>query len=172
MELEKYTAQPHKARERNLAAPSKTLPNSEISNEKVEPGVVASSLRIGQRFILARHQQNLQVSDVVASLKLSIAQVEALEADRYDLLPTGATLRGFIRAYAKFLKIEGIDELLDHMSIGISPATPMPNLILTQSRKSTPLFQKPKRFFTRTFMLTSLLCICLILFGLYQYYRL
>ena len=55
----------------------------------------------------AREARNLSVFDVAQFLKFSPRQIEALEADEYALLPPGPTfLRGFVRGYAKLLKLD------------------------------------------------------------------
>ena len=54
----------------------------------------------------AREAQNLSVADVARQLKLSRAQVEALEAGDYEQLPGPVFVRGFIRNYARLLKLD------------------------------------------------------------------
>lgn len=55
----------------------------------------------------AREARNLTVFEVAQSLKFSARQIEALEADDYAALPPGATFqRGFVRGYAKLLKLD------------------------------------------------------------------
>ena len=54
----------------------------------------------------ARDELNLSVSDVARHLKLSPAQVEALEAGAYERLPGRVFVRGFLRNYAKLLGLD------------------------------------------------------------------
>lgn len=55
----------------------------------------------------AREARGLTLFEVAQSLKFGPRQIEALEADEYRTLPPGTTfLRGFIRGYAKLLKLE------------------------------------------------------------------
>jgi cytoskeleton protein RodZ len=57
----------------------------------------------------AREARKLSVFEVAQSLKFSPRQIEALEADDYDSLPQGATFqRGFVRGYAKLLKLDPV----------------------------------------------------------------
>lgn len=67
----------------------------------------------------AREMRGLSVDDVVQSLKLSRRQIEAIEADRIDLLPGAVFQRGFVKSYARFLKLDS-DEML-----GLIEATAM-----------------------------------------------
>lgn len=55
----------------------------------------------------AREARNLTIFEVAQSLKFGPRQVTAIEADDYAALPAGATFqRGFLRSYAKLLKID------------------------------------------------------------------
>lgn len=54
----------------------------------------------------ARAVQNLSIADVARQLRLSVSQVEALEAGAFDRLPGPVFVRGFIRNYARLLKID------------------------------------------------------------------
>ena len=65
----------------------------------------------GVRLAEARQAQNLAAADVARQLKLSVSQVEALEAGRYQQLPGPVFVRGFIRNYARIVKLDA-EELL------------------------------------------------------------
>jgi cytoskeleton protein RodZ len=60
----------------------------------------------GAMLAAAREELNLSVSEVARHLKLSPAQVEALEEGAYDRLPGRVFVRGFLRNYAKLLGID------------------------------------------------------------------
>ena len=62
----------------------------------------------GASLAAAREEMNLSVADVARHLKLSAAQVEALEEGAYERLPGRVFVRGFLRNYAKLL---GVDPL-------------------------------------------------------------
>jgi cytoskeleton protein RodZ len=63
----------------------------------------------------ARQTQGLSVADVARQLKLSVSQVEALESGDFEKLPGPVFARGFIRNYARLLKLDP-DELV--LSVG------------------------------------------------------
>ena len=65
----------------------------------------------GRRLSEARQAQNLAAADVARQLKLSVGQVEALEEGRYQQLPGPIFVRGFIRNYARLVKLDA-EELL------------------------------------------------------------
>ena len=71
----------------------------------------AASAAPGARLARAREMQGLSVADVARQLKLSVAQVEALEAGQFDRLPGPVFVRGFIRNYARLVKLDP-EELL------------------------------------------------------------
>lgn len=60
----------------------------------------------GQQLAAARAAEGLGVADIARQLKLSPSQVEALEADHYERLPGIVFVRGFIRNYARLLKLD------------------------------------------------------------------
>jgi len=66
---------------------------------------------LGGRLAEAREAQNLSTADVARQLKLSVWQVEALEAGRYQRLPGPIFVRGFIRNYARLVKLDPIELL-------------------------------------------------------------
>lgn len=60
----------------------------------------------GVALAAARQAQNLSVADVAHQLKLSLSQIEALEAGAFEKLPGPIFVRGFIRNYARLLKLD------------------------------------------------------------------
>ena len=60
----------------------------------------------GSVLAAARDELNLSVGDVARHLKLSPAQVEALETGAYERLPGRVFVRGFLRNYAKLLGLD------------------------------------------------------------------
>lgn len=60
----------------------------------------------GRILAQARKEKGLSVADVARSLRLSVRQIEAIDADDFDKLPGKTFLRGFIRNYAKLLQID------------------------------------------------------------------
>jgi cytoskeletal protein RodZ len=64
------------------------------------------ALSPGAKLAFARNDLGWTVEQVAAQLKLATRQIVALEADDYAALPEPAVVRGFIRAYAKLLKLD------------------------------------------------------------------
>lgn len=72
-----------------------------VSNAEVD----ADQVQCGQAFIAARIDSGLTTKDVAKQLRLSSTQIEALEQDDFASLPEATIVKGFIRNYAKLLKI-------------------------------------------------------------------
>jgi cytoskeleton protein RodZ len=104
--------------------------SSEIESEAL-PGLAASSaalpetsvLSVGQQLRAAREEKNVTVVDVAKVLKLSAHQVVALEEDDWARLPGNTIIRGFVRNYARFLKLDA-DPLMSALSAAQEPLSP------------------------------------------------
>lgn len=107
---------------------------SEMSPEgQVEEGAVAvPKPSVGERLRAAREAQGLDAEAVASSLKLSKRQIDALEAGDWAKLPGHTFIRGFVRNYARVVKLE-VDELLVDLD---APAPAKPRLDLPQSSKA------------------------------------
>ncbi|MDP3033469.1 MAG: DUF4115 domain-containing protein [Rhodocyclaceae bacterium] len=73
--------------------------------------VVSASVKVGQRLRAAREAAHLSIHEVADSIKFSPRQIELLEAGDHAALPGNTIVRGFVRGYARLLKLDG-DELL------------------------------------------------------------
>ena len=95
---------------------------SAVENRQLteDPGALA-----GRRLAAARTAQNLSAADIARQLKLSVSQVEALEAGLYHQLPGPIFVRGFIRNYARLVKLDP-DELMKALGDSVPPPAPRP----------------------------------------------
>jgi cytoskeleton protein RodZ len=66
----------------------------------------AGTVAPGAALAAAREALNLSVTEVARQLKLSVSQIEALEAGAYEKLPGPVFVRGFIRNYARLLRLD------------------------------------------------------------------
>ncbi len=78
--------------------------------------------------ILAREReaQGLSIEQVADQLKLAPRQIIALEKDNFAALPGMAVVRGFVRAYAKYLKLDAaplVAMITVESGLGASSAT-------------------------------------------------
>lgn len=87
------------------------------------PGSVVDAQPIGMQLRAAREAAQLSVDEVASALKFSPRQIEALEADDFASLPGSTIVRGFIRNYARFLKIDA-EGLLRQLE-AVMPSAPI-----------------------------------------------
>lgn len=66
----------------------------------------AVPMSVGAELAAHRQAKGWTVEQVASSLKLAPRQVDAIEADNHSMLPGIAVTRGFVRAYAKLLRID------------------------------------------------------------------
>lgn len=69
----------------------------------------------------ARESRGQSIADVVQVIRFSARQIEALERDDYASLPGSTAVRGLVRNYAKFLKLDAAPLLAQ-----LDPAVPVP----------------------------------------------
>ena len=99
--------------------------------------------RCGGALRTARESQGLSIQDIASRLRLGPKQIEALETDNFTALPEPTIVRGFIRNYAKQLKINA-EPLLDAYNV-LVPESDLHRLIVkpSTSMKMTS-HKKPK----------------------------
>ncbi len=68
--------------------------------------VEAAPLQFGRELAAARESCGLSIAEVARQLKLSPMQVEAMEAGDYQRLPGPVFARGFLRNYARLVKLD------------------------------------------------------------------
>lgn len=61
---------------------------------------------VGAQLRAAREARGIALSEVAATLKLGVRQLEALERGDWQVLPGATFVRGFVRNYARFVQID------------------------------------------------------------------
>src|SRR5690606_7113659 len=90
-----------------------------LLEEKEEQAVRASTneghVGVGGTLRSMREARRISISEASQRLKFSVRQIEALESENWQRLPTGVPLRGFVRNYARYLEadVESVLVLLD-----------------------------------------------------------
>jgi len=69
-------------------------------------GSEATTSTPGAALASAREKLGLTIADVAGQMRIAPRQVEAIEADRYGELPGTVFVRGFVRNYARLLKLD------------------------------------------------------------------
>lgn len=110
----------------------------------------------------ARAAHGLSLVEVAERLRMSVRQVEALEAERWDEFASPAILRGFVRSYAKLLNLEA-EPLLAHLpAVVTAPA----NLVYSPS-VSAPLPGQPRTWtgMNKNFWLAAMVLMIVLAAG-------
>ena len=76
--------------------------------ELTEP-VPQPAISPGQLLAERRQEWGLSVQEVAANLNLGIDTIEALESEDYGSLPGSTFVKGYMRSYAKLLKLDAED---------------------------------------------------------------
>ncbi|AKQ56740.1 helix-turn-helix domain-containing protein [Bordetella hinzii] len=71
------------------------------------PAAPAQGGSVGAALRGLRQAKGWSLEEVSSRIKFSTRQIEALEAERWDELPAGVSLRGLIRNYARLLGADG-----------------------------------------------------------------
>ncbi len=80
---------------------------------------------IGEALRSTRERRGLSIAEVAQDTRISPRFLEALESEQFDELPAPVYVRGFIRSYASYLKIES-QPLLDQLVGGNGASGPAP----------------------------------------------
>jgi cytoskeleton protein RodZ len=129
-----------------------------------EPSLSQSHLTTGRRLAAARESLGLSVADVARQIKLSVHQVEALEADDLARLPKSPVIvKGFLRNYAKLVQLDP-NQLLGnlHGMPGGGDEAPA-----KYRRREVVTFERPSRPWLKAIL--GVLLIVAILLGVYEY---
>ena len=104
----------------------KTTENNQEQNDQITE---SPPLSVGSILREAREKLGMSIEDVAVQIKLAPRQIEALEADDLSKLPELAFVRGFIRSYAKILRLD-VEGLLStfHETNKDSAALPPPSV--------------------------------------------
>ena len=99
--------------------------------------------RCGGALRLAREKNGLTIQDIASRLKISPKQIIAIESDDFAALPEPTIVRGFIRNYAKLLKID-VEPLLDAYKAIVPDKSPYAFAIKPASNMRVSNYEKPK----------------------------
>ncbi len=83
------------------------LPNELPENEQATASTeLTNTTSLGERLAAERNVREWTIEYVASQLNLAARQIQALENENYAALPGMASVRGFVRAYAKLLKVD------------------------------------------------------------------
>ena len=112
------------------------LPRSETAGESVHTDVADVGASAGLLLRQAREAAGLHIAALAFSLKVPVKKLEALEADRFELLPDAVFVRALAASVCRTLKVDA-DPIL-----ALLPQTSMPRVGQRQTAINTP-FRAP-----------------------------
>ncbi len=121
--------------------------------------------RCGGALLTARESQGLSIQDIATRLRLSPKQITALEADNFAALPEPTIVRGFIRNYAKQLKINA-EPLLDAYNVMMPNAALHELVVKPSANMKMTGYKKPN---TGRYLLLGL--ATLLALGVWLFYQ-
>jgi cytoskeleton protein RodZ len=86
----------------------------------------AARTTFGAVLAAERERQGISVADIAGRLRLHPKQLAAIESEDFSALPTAPFLRGFVRNYAKELRIDATP-LLAELTQRLAPKSPDPS---------------------------------------------
>ena len=107
---------------------------------------------LGTRLKREREKQNLSLEEVASATKIASRMLKALEDDQFEKLPGGIFNKGFVRAYATHLGLNGDQAVADYLTAtGGGPAPKPAEVVLaelatraeTRAREKRPAKEVP-----------------------------
>src|SRR4030042_2528491 len=75
-----------------------------------------------------REKKNISLRDVSRNTRIREHLLEAMEADRHDLLPSATFVKGFLQSYAKYVGLDPNEVVLRLQNVTKSPPKEEPSL--------------------------------------------
>lgn len=97
-----------------------------MMTEEIEVDLASNSVKpetLGQRLQAAREALQINVEDAADHLRISPSAIRAIESDNYAYFDNVIFLRGYIRAYAKWLKIPQEEISRAFLQLGLKEST-------------------------------------------------
>jgi cytoskeleton protein RodZ len=107
-----------------------------------EPIDAGDGVGVGEVLARARAALGLTIADVALQLKFAPRQIEALEQERFELLPPGTFSRGMLRAYARLLKLDA-EPLVQRIAVRV--AAPDNATAVAAARRPIPITDSSRR---------------------------
>lgn len=136
-----------------------------MTTELTQPSSAVPALSAGQTLRQAREQQQLSVAQVAQQLNLSKSLIEDLEQDQVDAKLSSTFVRGYLRSYAKLLKLP-IQQVLEAYSSNAKGLHQIPSLTRSFSKR-TATEATENRFMWVTYFVIFVFIVLLVV-GFWQ----
>jgi len=108
----------------------------------VTDAVADAAVGVGEVLAKARAALGLSIADVAQQLKFAARQIEAMEQERFEALPSGTFARGMVRSYARLLKLDA-EPLVGRMAARV--AVPDNAKAVASTRRPIPITDDNRR---------------------------
>lgn len=125
----------------------------------------------GAKLAEARVAQGFSLEQIAAYLKWTPRQITEIEAGNYTVFSDMASVRGFVRSYAKYLKVDPtplLVELADAAQKNPAKVVDRPQLDMPFSNGRLPWLGKPHHNTQKIVALLSLALLCLVALFVYR----
>jgi cytoskeleton protein RodZ len=125
--------------------------DEEDTNIKVKPGAQLAAVRLANGY---------SIEEIAGKLNLRVRIIELLEADNYDSMPDAVFVKGYLRAYAKLMDLNGnalIEVYNQHYSADQQPE----KALLWQSKRDTSRGERAIRWMTTLFGMVVLISVAI-----------
>jgi cytoskeleton protein RodZ len=97
---------------------------------------------VGDELARARAALGLSIADIAQQLKFAARQIEAMEQNRFEDLPSGTFARGMVRSYARLLKLDA-EQVVGRMAARV--AVPDNAAAVASTRRPIPITDSDRR---------------------------
>ncbi|MGE5123001.1 MAG: helix-turn-helix domain-containing protein, partial [Acidobacteriaceae bacterium] len=96
-------------------------------------------MSIGQQLRQAREEQGISLDQASQATHIRLHYLEAMEAEQFERLPSSVQLRGFLRAYGEYLRLNPADliQLLEGNPQAAPASIPQPSVVNIASPKGS-----------------------------------
>jgi len=112
---------------------------------------------VGETLAEERKQRSLSVQEVATQLRLDPRIIEALETENYEILPSPAYIRGYLRSYAKILSMDA-----DRIISQYNNKAPQPPEIIPDVKHPTQVSSRDKPVQAFTYLVSFILVLLLL----------
>jgi len=110
-----------------------------------------------------REEKNISLEQVAYATRINLKMLVALEEDNHNALPAQTFVRGYLQAYAKYVKLDGQDILLRYQHLLATTPVKQSSALKSHYVYVKERYQEKKQLF----FIISLFTMCLISAGTY-----
>jgi len=87
--------------------------------------MIPQGMTVGRYFQKSREEKKVSLESVARETRINMDFLRAIEEDSFQLIPCETYVRGFIRSYAKFMRLNA-EELIDLYNLQVEPQKNQP----------------------------------------------